>query len=240
MNWIEPDWAAPANINAATTLRTGGVSTGGYASLNPAAHVGDRLEDVLENRARIRQVLQLPAEPVWLQQVHGARVVKAEDVDSAVQADASYSFQSGVVCAVLTADCLPLLLTNGQGTRIAAIHAGWRGLAAGIVENTLAAMEGDDVLVWLGPAIGPARFEVGADVRQVFLQKSQAFDSAFEPCSNRKWLADIYQLARITLNKRGVKRIFGGHFCTVTDRKRFYSYRRDGETGRMATLIWRD
>ncbi|WP_031434061.1 peptidoglycan editing factor PgeF [Methylomarinum vadi] len=240
MNWIEADWPAPAHVHAVTTLRTGGVSEGGYASLNPAAHVGDRQEDVFENRNRIKHDLRLPAEPVWLRQVHGSRVIKADRVNGVEEADASYSDRAGIVCVVLTADCLPLVFTNAAGSIIATAHAGWRGLAAGVIERTIEAMGSRDLLVWLGPAIGPERFEVGSEVRRVFLNKSPDFAVAFKESRGEKWLADIYQLARITLRQQGVERIFGGNYCTVMEAERFYSYRRDGETGRMATLIWRD
>ncbi len=240
MKWIEADWPAPANVHAVTTLRSGGVSGGAYASLNAAAHVGDRPEDVAQNRLRIKERLRLPAEPAWLRQVHGTAVVEAEQVDEPVEADASHSERAGTVCAVLTADCLPVLFTNREGTRVAAAHAGWRGLAAGIVERTVDALGGGDLLVWLGPAIGPECFEVGADVRRAFLRKSADCAAAFKAKSDDKWLADIYLLARIILNQEGIERVFGGGCCTVSDAERFYSYRRDGETGRMATLIWRD
>lgn len=240
MSWIEAEWPAPANVHAVTTLRTGGISEGVYASLNPAAHVGDRQQDVFENRTRIKHDLRLPSEPVWLQQVHGTRVVKAGQGKGLLEADASYSDQAGVVCVVLTADCLPLVFTNAAGSVIAAAHAGWRGLVAGVIERTVEAMGSRDLLVWLGPAIGPERFEVGGEVRQVFLNKSSDFAVAFKQTRDDKWLADIYRLARITLGQQGIERIFGGDYCTVTEAERFYSYRRDGETGRMATLIWRD
>jgi polyphenol oxidase len=156
------------------------------------------------------------------------------------QADASYAAVSGVVCAVMTADCLPLLLCDVEGTQVAAIHAGWRGLLAGIIGNTVAAMQRRNLLVWLGPAIGPECFEVGAEVRAAFLEKSADFSVAFKQHDSGKWLADIYQLARIDLLALGINKVFGGNFCTVTEQDRFYSYRRDKVTGRMATLIWRD
>ncbi|WP_305909499.1 peptidoglycan editing factor PgeF [Methylomarinum sp. Ch1-1] len=240
MNWIEPDWPAPTNVHGATTLRTGGVSSGAYQSLNPAGHVNDDIENVRVNRQRIKQMLNLPNEPVWLRQVHGARVVNANQVDGVAQADASYSDRPGIVCAVLTADCLPLLFTTDDGRRIAAAHAGWRGLLSGIIERTVEMMADSESLVWMGPAIGAQCFEVGDDVRQAFVHKSAEFAHAFREHAEHKWLADIYRLARITLARQGVNRIYGGDFCTVTESERFYSYRRDGETGRMATLIWRD
>jgi len=239
-HYLSPDWPAPANIHAATTLRTGGVSCGAYSSLNPATHVGDNAGLVKQNRQIIKELLSLPAEPVWLDQIHSNQAVPAVKTESLQQADASYTSESGVVCAVMTADCLPLLVCNSDGTHVAAIHAGWRGLLAGVIGNTISAMQVQDLLVWLGPAIGPGCFEVGAEVRAAFLEKSSAFIKAFKEQSNGRWLADIYQLARIDLAALGVDKVYGGNFCTVTEHERFYSYRRDKETGRMATLIWRE
>jgi YfiH family protein len=251
-HWLVPNWPAPANIHAATTLRTGGVSQGSYSSLNPACHVGDDADRVRQNRQIIREMLDLPAEPVWLNQIHSNRAVKAVKTASLQQADASYADESGVVCAVMTADCLPLLLCATDGSQVAAIHAGWRGLLSGIISNTVMAMQippsppftkggiGGDLLVWLGPAIGPDCFEVGAEVRDAFLEKSAAFISAFKKQSNGKWLADIYQLARVDLAALSIVKVYGGTNCTVTEYERFYSYRRDTQTGRMATLIWRE
>ena len=248
--WLFPDWPAPANIHAATTLRTGGVSQESYTSLNPAAHVSDDPERVRQNRRIIREMLDLPSEPVWLEQIHSNRAVKAVKTASLQQADASFTDEAGVVCAVLTADCLPLLVCSTDGTKIAAIHAGWRGLLAGVISHTVAAMlltypfskeeVRRDLLVWLGPAIGPDCFEVGGEVREAFLEKSSAFNHAFKQQSNGKWLADIYRLARIELAALGIANIYGGTYCTVTEHERFYSYRRDAQTGRMATLIWRE
>ncbi len=238
-HWLTPDWPVPANIRAATTLRTGGVSYGAYASLNPAMHVGDDVDLVKKNRQLIKELLDLPGEPVWLEQIHSNRAVPAVKTESLQQADASYTAEAGVVCAVMTADCLPLLVCAADGSQVAAIHAGWRGLLAGVVANTLSAMQDNELLVWLGPAIGPDCFEVGVEVRDAFVQKSAAFMTAFKQQSNGKWLADIYQLARIDLATLGIDKIYGGGFCTVTEQERFYSYRRDKQTGRMATLIWR-
>ncbi|MDP2902180.1 MAG: peptidoglycan editing factor PgeF [Methylovulum sp.] len=251
-HWITPDWPAPAIVHAATTLRTGGVSVGVFNSLNAALHVGDNAEFVRQNRAIIKGMLDLPEEPAWLEQIHGNQVVDAARRDLLQQADASYTNEPGIVCAVMTADCLPLLVCASDGSQVAAIHAGWKGLLAGVICNTLAAMQippsppfckggaGGDLLVWLGPAIGSSCFEVGDDVRDVFLQKSTAFSTAFKSQGSGKWLADIYQLARIDLAAMGITEIYGGTFCTFTEEDRFYSYRRDKETGRMATLIWRD
>jgi len=238
-HWLVPDWPAPANIHAATTLRSGGVSCGAYAGLNPALHVGDDLDKVRQNRQLIKQWLDLPGDPVWLDQIHSNRAVQALTNAPLAQADAAYTAESGVVCAVMTADCLPLLVCAADGSQVAAIHAGWRGLLTGVIGNTLNAMQAQDVLVWLGPAIGPDCFEVGAEVRDAFVDKSAAFGTAFKAQSNGKWLADIYQLARIDLAMAGIAKTYGGGFCTVTEHERFYSYRRDQQTGRMATLIWR-
>ncbi len=239
MNWLRPDWPAANNVQAAVTLRTGGVSQGAYKSLNPALHVNDESKNIFQNRQKIKQMLKLPAEPVWLQQIHSNRVIKAENNKPLTQADASYTDQAGIVCTVMTADCLPVLLSSVDGSEIAAIHAGWRGLLAGIISNTLAQFKSSQVLAWLGPAIGPKCFEVGKEVEQAFNNKSSQFNPAFESKNNDKFLANIYQLASIELSMRGVTKIYGGNFCTVSDNQRFFSYRRDGETGRMATLIWR-
>lgn len=243
-HWLTPDWPVPANIRAATTLRSGGVSSSVYTSLNPAMHVGDEVERVKQNRQIINDMLDLPSEPFWLDQVHGNRAVQAQIHQPLLQADASFTSEAGVVCAVMTADCLPLLVCTTDGIHVAAIHVGWRGLLAGVIGNTLSAMQATsrlkrDFLVWLGPAIGPDCFEVGTEVREAFLDKSAKFETAFKAQSNGQWLADIYQLARIDLTMIGIDKIYGGDFCTFTEHERFYSYRRDKETGRMATLIWR-
>jgi hypothetical protein len=241
MNWIKPDWPLPAHVHAAVTLRTGGVSTGAYASLNPAGHVDDDPQHVKTNRYIIKDMLQLPSEPVWLQQVHGVRVVNADETDSLEEADASFADQPGTVCAVLTADCLPILFCGDDGEVVAAAHAGWRGLQAGIIAETLYAMSCQEVQVWLGPAIGPENFEVGDDVRDAFVRDNPITAVAFRAGQSGKWLADIYRLARIKLAELGVQQVYGGDLCTVADAQRFYSYRRDGATtGRMASLIWRD
>ncbi|NOQ63486.1 MAG: peptidoglycan editing factor PgeF [Methyloprofundus sp.] len=239
-NWIAANWPAPANIHALTTLRAGGVSVQGYSSLNPAAHVSDRLEHVVANRQRIKQMLNLPTDPVYLQQTHSTRAVCADQVQGVPEADASYTAENNIVCAVLTADCLPILLCDSSGNQVAAIHGGWRGLLNGIIENAVAQIPDSDILAWLGPAIGSACFEVGEDVYHAFISQSPSFEPAFKAQGTGKYLADIYQIARIRLNKLGVQKIYGGDFCTVSDKQRFFSYRRDGqETGRMLTLIWK-
>jgi YfiH family protein len=238
-HWLTPDWPAPANIHAATSLRTGGVSTGVYHSFNLATHVGDDPACVQENRLRLKNALRLPAEPIWLEQTHSTLAIDAAQATTLQQADASYTNASGVVCVVMTADCLPLLICSTDGKKIAAIHAGWKGLLGGIISNTLAALATTDVLVWLGPAIGAACFEVGAEVRTAFVEKFAPFAAGFTQTTEHKYLADICQLARIELVARGVHAIYGGDFCTFTDKDRFYSYRRESQTGRMASLIWR-
>lgn len=240
MNTIKPDWPLPPHVHAAVTLRAGGVSVGNYSSLNPATHVGDNPEHVERNRLIIETSLNLPSEPVWLQQVHGDHVVKADQVRTVPEADASYTDRKNFVCAVLTADCLPVLFCGAQGEVIAAAHAGWKGLHAGILKKTVEAMHCRDISAWFGPAIGPKQFEVGDEVYQAFVDLDKQMATAFKAVKPGKWLADIYQLARIQLQSLAIRHIYGGHYCTVSDPQRFYSYRRDGAaTGRMASLIWR-
>ena len=237
---LTPQWPAPDCVRALSTTRSGGVSMAPFDSLNLAHHVGDVPAAVTANRQRLRDLAQLPSEPLWLEQVHGTRVLAwPEQVDDRC-ADASTTTQTGRVCVVMTADCLPLLLCNRQGSRVAAVHAGWRGLAAGVFEQAVAAFgqPGDKLLAWLGPAIGPLAFEVGDEVRGRFLAQDPAAGDAFRPVRPGHWMADIYQLARLRLQRLGIGFIGGGDYCTVTDRKRFFSYRRDGVTGRMASLIW--
>lgn len=241
--WITPDWPAPANVRALQTTRAGGVSMGRYAPLNLGDHVGDDPVAVARNRAILRA--DLPAEPVWLKQVHGNVVADADRAIGIAEADASMARQAGVVCAVMTADCLPLLLCDASGTVVCAVHAGWRGLAGGVIEAAVAAMKvaPASLMVWLGPAIGPQAFEVGEEVRQAFLAHDPAAQKAFASRSSlteQKWLADIYFLARQRLGLLGVTRVYGGGLCTFSDAEQFYSYRRDGATGRLASLIWLD
>jgi len=238
IHWITPDWPAPQQVHAASTCRTGGFSQGKFASLNLAQHVSDDMAHVLANRELIKNKLSLPSNPVWLQQTHSTQVVCADFIKGAIEADASYTRRKNIVCTILTADCLPLLLCNQQGTYIAAIHAGWRGLLTGIIENTLLTAPTSQLFAWLGPAIGSQCFEIGTELRTAFLDKSSDFSDAFKALSNDKYLADIYQIARIILKKHGVQAIYGGHHCTFTEVDHFYSYRREGQTGRMASLIW--
>lgn len=239
---LRPDWPAPDRISALTTLRAGGVSEGPFASLNLAAHVEDDPVAVAANRTRLATELALPDKPEWLAQVHGVCVHRLGDgrADEPVAADAVWSDRPGRVCAVLTADCLPVLFCDRDATRVAAAHAGWRGLAAGVLETTVAAMGGDPaaVLAWLGPAIGPQAFEVGEEVRARFIADHPAAAAAFVPSPAGRWLADIYALARIRLAAVGVTAVYGGGECTFTDADRFYSYRREPRTGRMASLIY--
>ena len=242
-SWFIPDWPAPPHVRSLTTLRTGGVSQGAYASFNLGDHVGDDQLAVAANRAKV--AAQVGSEPVWLRQVHGTRVIDAaEFVLSGLppEADAAFSRHTDVVCAVMTADCLPVLLCDEVGIVVAAAHAGWRGLLDGVLEATIEAMgePGEKLLAWFGPAIGATAFEVGDEVRSAFVAASAEAASAFKSAPQGKWLADIYALARQRLAGQGVRRIFGGTCCTVNDAARFFSYRRDGQTGRMATMIWLD
>ena len=239
---IKPDWQAPVNVKALTTLRRGGVSIAPYDSFNLADHVGDNPDHVKENRKRLIELARLPAEPVWLQQVHGTRVIDATAYKVGDEADGSFTSKTGVVCAVLTADCLPVFVCDEAGEQVAVLHAGWRGLATGIIEQGIATMHSpvSRLLVWLGPAIGAQVFTVGDEVRQVFIENDKATEVAFRQIGPGKWLADIYQLARLRLQSLGIQAISGGGYCTYTDDDRFYSFRRNPMCGRMASLIWLD
>jgi polyphenol oxidase len=243
--WLTPDWPAPATVRSLSTLRTGGASGSPYASLNLGGHVGDDATAVEGNRRALRDAARLPAEPVWLEQVHGTCVRDLDSQGSSGPADAAVTRQPGRVCAILTADCLPVLLAADAGDRVGAAHAGWRGLAAGVIEATVAALGAPprQLLAWLGPAIGPRQFEVGAEVREALLSRAGAGDSAadeaaFVPNARGRYMADLYALARRRLLRLGVERIYGGGECTYTDDAKYYSHRRDGRTGRQATLIW--
>lgn len=237
-DWLHADWPAAARVRTLVTTRQGGVSAAPYASLNLGTHVGDDPQLVAENRALLRQ--QLPAEPAWLSQTHSTLVLEASQVSAAPEADASFTRQDNTVCVVMTADCLPVLLCDRQGSVVAAAHAGWRGLCDGILEASIDSMQTDpaELMAWMGPAIGPDAFEVGAEVRAAFMAHDPASDAAFSPIGDDKYLADIYLLARQRLQAAGVSAIYGGGRCTVIERDRFFSYRRDGRTGRMASLIW--
>lgn len=248
MDLIIPAWPdLPVNVGALSTMRRGGISLApfddghGANGLNLGMHVTDCQSHVYENRNLLRTVL--PTEPAWLTQVHGTAIVDAAGLSDATEADASFSTAKGVVCAIMTADCLPVLFCDRIGNVVAAAHAGWRGLSAGILEKTVISMRAagaGEIMAWLGPAIGPEYFEVGEDVRQAFVAHDASASGAFKPIAAQggKYLADIYALARARLRQAGVYSISGGGFCTVTDTQRFFSYRRDKVTGRMASLIW--
>jgi len=236
--WIVPDWPAPKRVRALITTRGGGASSGAFAGMNLGLGCGDAPADVVKNRADLR--LRLPSEPAWLQQVHGTAVVEADGLKGLVEADAALARHPETICAVLTADCLPVLLCDIEGSVVAAAHAGWRGLCAGVIENTVRAMQrpGRALLAYLGPAIGPAAYEVGPELRQAFIAADPQSESAFIPGKPGKYLADLYALARQRLAGCGVTQVHGGSYCTYAEPERFFSYRRDGVTGRMASLIW--
>jgi purine-nucleoside/S-methyl-5'-thioadenosine phosphorylase / adenosine deaminase len=244
-SWLTPDWDVAPNVHALSTLRGGGLSVDAFASFNLAQHVGDDPQHVRANRALLRAAAKLPSEPLWLEQVHGIRVVEHPGVTASEgvppRADAAVAFEPGRVCAVMTADCLPVLFADRAGTRIGVAHAGWRGLAGGVLEATVAALQvGPDQLVaWLGPAIGPDAFEVGPEVREAFIARDRANEDAFVRNSTGRFQADLYRLARRALARAGVHRVSGGGRCTQREATEFFSFRRDGgRTGRMATLAW--
>ena len=240
IDWIAPDWPAPAHVRVLSTLRGGGVSVGPYASLNLAAHVGDRPDAVSANRLLLREAAHLPAEPLWLEQVHGIDVIRHPGDSVAVRADGIVAFEPGRVCAVMTADCLPVVLTDRGGTRVGVAHAGWRGMLEGVIEATIAALATPPVQLraWLGPAIGSDAFEVGGEVRAAFADRNPAAVGCFRPNARDRYQADLTGLARLALAAAGVGSVHGGGWCTHRESERFFSYRRDGVTGRMATLAW--
>lgn len=238
---IRPDWPAPQNIHAFSTTRKAGVSQGVFSGLNLALHVEDNPQHVELNRQQLKRQLDLPAEPRWLNQVHGIQAVNVVIPDEPTpEADASFAVIKNNVCVVMTADCLPVLICNRKANKVAAAHAGWRGLVDGVIEKTIESLneKPEDLLVWLGPAIGPDAFEVGEDVYHAFVADLPQAKAAFKANRPGHYLADIYQLARMRLNRMGVDAIYGGGYCTYTDADHFYSYRRDGKTGRQASLIW--
>lgn len=239
-DWIVPDWPAPPNVRAVVTTRAGGTSRGRYASLNLGARVGDDPAAVERNRERLRS--SLPADPVWLRQVHGTDVVDAASAPALPRADAAFARIRHVVCAVLTADCVPVLLAGRRGEAVAIAHAGWRGMVAGVIEATVARMgvAPADVVAWLGPAIGPRAYEVGPEVREAFARGAPGAAAAFVPHGDGKFLADLPALARHRLAAAGVGAVYGGAHCTHTEAGRFYSYRREPTTGRFASLVWID
>ena len=239
---LTPEWRAPPAVHAAFTLRGGGVSTAPYDSLNLGAHVGDSPDAVAENRRRVRAGLNLPAEPAWLEQVHGTRVadLDAPGEAGAAPADAVISRRAGRVCAVQVADCMPVLLAAGDGSAVAVAHAGWRGLAAGVLEATVAGLgvAPRELIAWLGPAISARHFEVGGEVRAAFLDRDPGASAAFTANARGRWQCDLAALARRRLAALGLREISGGTSCTYADPVRFFSFRRDGRCGRMAALIW--
>jgi YfiH family protein len=242
MNILEhcliPEWPAPRNVRSLQTTRIGGRSVAPYDSFNLGDHVGDVPQAVAHNRQRLAQLL--PSEPVWLKQVHGIAVTNADCADCLPQADAAVARQRGAVCVVMTADCLPILLCDEAGTFVGAVHAGWKSLVAGVIEAAVKEMgvAPQNLLAWLGPAISQRAFEVGEEVRDLFVAQDAQASEAFLPGTKGKWMADIYLLAHQRLHALGVSRVYGGEHCTYSDSARFYSYRRDGVTGRMGTFIW--
>lgn len=246
VTWLTPDWPAPPRVHSLSTWRGGGVSTGKYESLNLGSHVGDQGAAVAENRRRLALAANLPSEPLWLRQVHGTEVA---DLDSAVPAatsvpissmDASYTRKPGRICAILTADCLPVLFAAADGSVIGAAHAGWRGLTAGVLAATVRAMGADPaaLIAWIGPCIGAAAYEVGPEVRDAVLAAMPAAASAFRINTRSRFMADLPLIARLQLQDLGLRGIYGGIVCSYADKGRYFSHRRDGQTGRQATLIW--
>ena len=240
MNWIKADWPVPATVHAGTTTREGGVSEAPYDSLNLSTAVLDDEEAVAQNRAILKEELRLPSEPFWLNQSHSTRVVDLSSGNK--DADAAYTNQPSRVCVAMTADCLPVLLCSQDGKEVAAVHAGWRGLADGVIEQAVKQFRApsEQLFAWLGPAIGPSAFEVDHQVRDIFLAHDDNAQDAFTKMDDDKWLADLYFLAKRRLDQLGVDGVFGGDYCTYSEEASFFSYRRENITGRMASLIWFD
>ena len=248
--WFEADWPAPHGVRALSTLRgdgragdaRSGVSKAPYGCFNLGDHVGDDPVAVGENRRRLKVGAGLPGEPVWLSQVHGIGVADLDSPDAYGPADAAIARGTGKVCAILTADCLPILFATDSGDTVGAAHAGWRGLAAGVIEATVRAMSAPpgSLVAWLGPAIGPKHFEVGPEVRDAFLAGDAKAGEAFEANARGRFMADLVMLARQRLQGIGISRVYGGGNCTFTQAEHYFSHRRDGVTGRQATLIWRE
>ncbi|MDQ2994266.1 MAG: peptidoglycan editing factor PgeF [Pseudomonadota bacterium] len=239
--FIEADWPAPSNVRAVATTRIGGASASPFDSFNLALHVGDDASAVQQNRALLREELNLHNEPYWLNQVHSTLVITTDEVPTSTHADGCIARSPNQVCAVLTGDCLPVLICNRNGTEVAAIHAGWRGCLDGILHNAVQQMHSapNELLVWLGPAISIEAYEVGAEVYQAYIDRNPQYHLGFIPVSGEKYRADLVKLASITLASLGVTAIYGGKHCTAKDNKLFYSYRREGgKTGRIANLIW--
>jgi YfiH family protein len=243
VSWLTPEWPAPEGVRAAFTLRSGGVSEAPYDSLNVGSHVGDVATAVSENRHRVRAALRLPEEPQWLEQVHGTDVADPDrDAAPLLAADAIIARRPGRVAVIQVADCLPVFFAAPRGEAVACAHAGWRGLAAGVLEATVRRLDvaPGTLLAWLGPCIGPAHFEVGAEVRAAFLSEDAGATSAFAANTRGRWQCDLPALARRRLARAGVTQVFGGTWCTFAGREQFFSFRRDGQCGRMAALIWRE
>lgn len=239
LDFLVPRWPVASRVRAAVTTRGGGASGGPFASLNLAGHVGDDPQAVAQNRGLLRAALRLPAEPLWLEQVHGTAVARC-DAAGVPRADAAVATRPGQVCAVMVADCLPVLLAAADGSAVAVAHAGWRGLAAGVIERTVEAMPlpPAGLVAWLGPCIGPEAFEVGGEVREAFVARDPAAERRFAPNPRGRWRADLEGLARDRLAAAGVSEVHGGGLCTYRDAGRFFSFRRDGTTGRLAALVW--
>jgi len=237
---IQPNWPAPPQVKSFTTTRQGGYSQSPYNELNLGFHVGDDPHHVSQNRSLLKN--HLPQEPFWLEQTHSDIALEALSTfqENPPTGDASYTHHPHTVCCVLTADCLPILLCNEEGTQVAAIHGGWRGLAKGILEKTILQMNipPHHLMAWLGPAIGPQQYEVGIEVYDAFLQKNSLHEKAFLPQGEKKWLANLYLLATQQLNQLGIQRVYGGEYCTFSNHDLFFSHRREGTTGRMASCIW--
>jgi YfiH family protein len=242
ISWLKPDWPAPPGVQVLSTYRGGGASQGVYASLNLGDHVGDDSNSVAANRRQLAMTAGLPTEPSWLVQVHGKKVADLDADGPSFPADAAITRRGGKVAAILSADCLPIVFASDSGDAVAAAHAGWRGLAAGIIEATVTALAvpAGRLLVWLGPAIGPEHFEVGAEVRQAFIGSHPQATDAFRMNSRGRFMADLALLARQRLATLGIDRVYGCGECTYTRADRYFSHRRDGATGRQATLIWRN
>lgn len=242
---IYPYWPAPSNVRAFTSTRIGGVSLPPFDSLNLGSRTGDDLNNIVENRNRLIQAEKVPSEPYWLNQTHSTTVLDITKVKPAInatrfEADGSYTKQANQVSVVLTADCMPVLFCSVKGDQVAAAHAGWRGLCHGILEETAKKFQcnTNEILVWLGPAISAQKFEVGIEVKEQFEEYDKNAHHAFKFIEGKKYLADLYMIAKQRLNAIGITQIYGGNYCTYTERDLFYSYRRENKTGRMATMIW--
>ncbi len=241
-SWLEADWPAPPGVRAGQTLRHGGFGAAPFDTLNLAIHVGDDPDTVAANRECLRSALQLTNPPQWLRQVHGVHAVRLPAADREPEADAAWTTHRGLACAVLTADCLPVLFSAVDGSAVGAAHAGWRGLANGVLESTIAAMAVPPARLqaWLGAAIGPAAFEVGPEVRACFVDQDAALAACFERGRGDRWLADLHALARARLRRAGISAVHGGNRCTYSEPDTWFSYRRTPRCGRMASLIWID